>query len=274
MRLPTVFRSIRFRLAFTYTVIVFALAVVVVGVVNLALTRSLETETVSGGRQLTTVIDPATGRSVTVERDVQVQFVTLEQLVNARTIDEMQRISLWLLIGLFPVSVGVGWFIADRALRPIEDITTVAQDIQRTDDLSRRIDMQGPDDERLGLHSVDGARNLGRVLGGFEQHHHVRFIVRTHPDPGADDAVLLEEVARGVGLGGQRHRHRHGWVGDTVPGGEVDTGGRHHREAEKHAEHRDEEETASLHRSVEDGSRCVELWNATRSPDLCPTPAY
>jgi signal transduction histidine kinase len=151
MRLPSVFRSIRFRLAFTYTVIVFALAVLVVGVVNLALTRSLETETVSGGRQLTTVIDPATGRSVTVERDVQVQFVTLEQLVNARTIDEMQRISLWLLIGLFPVSVGVGWFIADRALRPIEDITTVAQDIQRTDDLSRRIDMQGPDDELKDL---------------------------------------------------------------------------------------------------------------------------
>jgi signal transduction histidine kinase len=151
MKAPSLIRSIRLRLALTYTVVVFALAVLVVGVVNLALTRSLEGEAVSGGRQLTTVIDPLSGESVTVERDVQIQFVTLEQLVNARAIDELQRISLWLLIGLFPVSVGVGWFIADRALRPIGEITAVAQDIQRTDDLSRRIDLEGPDDELKDL---------------------------------------------------------------------------------------------------------------------------
>ena len=151
MKLPSPLRSIRLRLALTYSVVVFALAVLVVGVVNLALTRSLEAQAVSGGRQLTTVMDPVTGESVTVERDVQIQFVTLEQLVNARAIDELQRISLWLLLGLFPVSVGVGWFIADRALRPIGEITSVAQDIQRTDDLSRRIDLEGPDDELKDL---------------------------------------------------------------------------------------------------------------------------
>ena len=38
----TFFLSIRFRLAFTYSLLVFALAVAVVGVVNYALSRSLQ----------------------------------------------------------------------------------------------------------------------------------------------------------------------------------------------------------------------------------------
>lgn len=145
------FGSIRFRLAFTYSILIFALAVAVVGIVNFALQRSLQAAPVSSGRQLTTIIDPATGERFTVERQVQLQFVTLEQLVNARTLDEMQRISLWVIVGLFPASVGIGWFVADRALRPIGRITAVAKDIRHADDLSRRIALSGPDDELKDL---------------------------------------------------------------------------------------------------------------------------
>lgn len=145
------FLSIRFRLAFTYSVLVFALAVAVVGVVNFALSRSLQSPAVSTTRQLTTIIDPATGQRFTIERDVQLQFVTLEQLVNARAVDELERISLWVIVALFPASVAIGWFVADRALRPIGRITAVAKEIRHTDDLSRRIALTGPEDELRDL---------------------------------------------------------------------------------------------------------------------------
>ena len=55
-------------------------------------------------------------------------------------------ISLLVLTGLFPVSVFVGWLIAGRVLRPIGRVTQVARDIQATD-LSRRIELDGPEDE-------------------------------------------------------------------------------------------------------------------------------
>jgi signal transduction histidine kinase len=163
--MPAFLSSIRFRLAFTYTVVVFALAVAVVGVVNVAVSRSLRDPAVTGGTRLTTVIDPATGRSFTVEREVQLQFLTLEELVSARALDDLRRISVWVLVGLFPASVLIGWFVADRALRPIGEITDVAKEIQQTDDLTRRIDLQGPDDELMDLaETFDGM--LDRIDAG------------------------------------------------------------------------------------------------------------
>jgi signal transduction histidine kinase len=166
VRLPTFFRSIRFRLAFTYSVLVFTLAVAVVGVVNYALSRSLEAQSVSAGRQLTTIIDSETGQVITLEQDVQLQFVTLEQLVSRHAVDSLQSISFWVIVGLFPASVAIGWFVADRALRPIGAITAVAKDIQRTEDLTRRIDLEGPDDELKDLaNTFDGM--LDRIEDGM-----------------------------------------------------------------------------------------------------------
>lgn len=159
------FRSVRFRLALTYSVLIFTLAVFVVGIVNYALSRSLEADTLSTGRQFMTVIDPVTGTSVTVEREIQLQYVTLEQLVARRAIDNLQVISFWVILGLFPASVAIGWFVADRALRPIGHITAVAKDIQRTEDLTRRIDLDGPDDELRDLaDTFDGM--LDRIEDG------------------------------------------------------------------------------------------------------------
>lgn len=151
MTIPTFFRSIRFRLAFTYSLLVFTLALAVIGVVNYALSRSLQAQSVSTGRQFTTIIDPGTGQTITVERDIQLQFITLEQVVNRRALDNLQSISLWVVIGFFPASVAIGWFVADRALRPIGSITGVAKDIQRTEDLTRRIGLAGPADELKDL---------------------------------------------------------------------------------------------------------------------------
>ena len=60
MNIPAFLSSIRFRLAFTYSVLVFALAVAAVGIVNVALSRSLRDPAVTSGTHLTTIIDPTT----------------------------------------------------------------------------------------------------------------------------------------------------------------------------------------------------------------------
>ena len=44
------------------------------------------------------------------------------------------------------VSMGLGWLVAGRVLRPLRTITTAARDISATD-LHRRLALQGPDDE-------------------------------------------------------------------------------------------------------------------------------
>ncbi len=51
--------------------------------------------------------------------------------------------------GLFAIilSAGLGFFLADRALSPIDRITQTALEITRTEDLSRRIQQVGPQDE-------------------------------------------------------------------------------------------------------------------------------
>jgi signal transduction histidine kinase len=77
-------------------------------------------------------------------------MITLEQLVNAQAKEDLRRISIWALIGMFPVSIGAGYVVSGRALRPIDDITEVAKEIQSAD-LSRRIRLVGPDDEMTRL---------------------------------------------------------------------------------------------------------------------------
>lgn len=160
-------RSIRLRLALFSTILVFALAAALLGAVNLVLTRSLHAHPVTTGREFATIVDPRTGEVVTIERDVQFQLVTLEELVNARALQELRRISLWLLLALFPLSVAVGWFVADRTLRPIARITGVAREIRRTEDLSRRIALEGTVGELKDLADTFDEM-LDRIEAGVE----------------------------------------------------------------------------------------------------------
>jgi len=62
-------------------------------------------------------------------------------------------------------SLGVGWVVAGRVLRPIGRITAVARDIQATD-LSRRIELPGPDDELKQLGDTFDAM-LARLDAAF-----------------------------------------------------------------------------------------------------------
>ena len=141
--MPEWMRSVRFRLALTYSVLVFALALVVLGAVNLGLSRAL-----SGQPVVQEVVFPSLSRTLGgFELQLtRARMVDLERLVNERALDNLRRYSLYTVAFLFPLSVVIGWLVAGRALRPVERIGGVAREIQSTD-LSRRIRLGGTDDE-------------------------------------------------------------------------------------------------------------------------------
>jgi signal transduction histidine kinase len=100
------------------------------------------------------------------QEDVDTFMNNLEQTVNRRTLDNLRRYSFMALGMLFAGSLVVGWFAAGIVLRPIERITRVAREIQATD-LSRRINLRGPNDELRRLADTFDAM-LARLDAAFE----------------------------------------------------------------------------------------------------------
>ncbi|MBN2113263.1 MAG: HAMP domain-containing protein [Acidimicrobiia bacterium] len=155
-------RSIRFRLAGLYTLVVFGLAVLVVGSIYFALSRTLEGKPVGQELQV---------RRVTSDRGVAIYLdeggvEQLELLTNQQALEKLRTMSLIALAVLFPASLGTGWVVAGRVLRPVGEITRVAREIQASD-LSQRINLTGPDDELKRLaDTFDGL--LGRIETGVE----------------------------------------------------------------------------------------------------------
>ena len=134
-RLPGWARSIRFRYTLLYSGVLFGLAAVLVAALYLVLLMALRGEPVSAGRVC------KYGECIRL-----VSLSEFERLVNSQTLTKLRNYSFGALGVLFVASLGVGWVVAGRVLRPIGRITAVARDIQATD-LSRRIELPGPEDE-------------------------------------------------------------------------------------------------------------------------------
>lgn len=74
--------------------------------------------------------------------------------------ESLRNLGLLLLVGgLFTILAagGTGWFLARRALYPINDVVAAAREIQKVRDLERRIPYHGPPDE------------LGRLIQQFNE---------------------------------------------------------------------------------------------------------
>ena len=158
-RLPEWTRSIRVRYTLLYSAVLFGLAAMVIGLLYLGLLINLRHEPVA-----------SSGRGILCHFGtcVRINFLDaqqLERIVNARTLGELRTYSLGALGVLFVASLGVGWVIAGRVLAPIGRITSVARDIQATD-LSRRIELRGPDDELKQLADTFDAM-LARLDAAF-----------------------------------------------------------------------------------------------------------
>jgi signal transduction histidine kinase len=204
-QLPRWAGSIRTRLTILYAVLVFGLSAVVTAGVYVALSRSLADEPVSRNLHGTLIVTTPQGTVQIPNAQIRGEFQGVEQQVNDRTLDELRQ---WSLIGLALgalAGVGIGWFAAGRVLRPIDRITGVARDIQATD-LTRRIALDGPDDEMKELaDTFDGM--LGRLDEAFEGQRHFfqeashelrnpLAVIRTNLDVALDDADASAEDLR------------------------------------------------------------------------------
>jgi heavy metal sensor kinase len=208
-RLPEWMRSIRFRYTLLYSAVLFGLAVLVVGAIYLILWFSLRDPTmpIINSR----IYDQYSGNSFSIDIVTARAF---ERLVHQQTLEKLRTFSFDAIIVLFFASLVVGWVIAGRVLAPIGRITGVAREIQATD-LSRRIRLQGPDDELKQLADTFDAM-LARLDAAFsaqqrflaDASHELRnplAIIRTNsdialsdPDPQPEDlrqAVMVVKRA-------------------------------------------------------------------------------
>jgi signal transduction histidine kinase len=158
---PEVFRSIRFRLTVVYSTLLFALAGGALAVTYLAVAQ-------------TTSPQPITQRTAKVYNDDRQYLRTttvaevseIEAAVNYNTLQNLRNYSLIALGGLFVASMGIGWVLSGRVLRPVGAIARTAREIQATD-MSRRIRLAGPRDELRDLaDTIDSM--LDRVDDAFQ----------------------------------------------------------------------------------------------------------
>ena len=206
--------SIRFRLTALYSVVLFGLAAVVVGGIYAALARELDDQPMSRTEQWIGYRPTPRGVEIGIfETETIDVLAAFEQAVNSRALEQLRTYTFAALAVLFAASLAVGWFVSGRVLRPIGRIASVARDIQATD-LSRRISLDGPDDELKRLADTFD-QMLGRIDDAFESQrrfiqeasHELRnplAVIRTNvdvalgdPDSSPEDLRRAAEVVAG-----------------------------------------------------------------------------
>ncbi len=144
-------QSIRFRLSVQYSALVFGLGGALLGLVYLAVQRGLRSETMMvhlwEGRR----VPLDSGQVFVLPAYDEIEIRAIETIYNEIVLQEVARFTVIAIGILFLLSIVVGWVMSGRVLKPVGEITTVAREIQASD-LSRRIALEGPDDElkRLG----------------------------------------------------------------------------------------------------------------------------
>ncbi len=211
-RMPGWRGSIRFRLTVLYSVLLFGLGAIVVGGIYAGLSRSLEQQDISRTDRAAVMFRDIDGQLALGRIDFEVTdpLAVFEREVNSQALDQLRTYAFGALGMLFVGSLGVGWFVAGIVLRPVGRITGVARDIQATD-LSRRIDLEGPDDELRQLADTFDDM-LQRIDSAFESQrefiheasHELRnplAVIRTNvdvaladPDATVDDLRSASEV--------------------------------------------------------------------------------
>ena len=138
-------QSIRFRLTVLYSTLLFALAATALGVTYFAVERATDPKPVTEQYRAAVI-----KHGVAVDTLEVAEVDQIESAVNFGTLQTLRNYSLFALVGLFVVSLGIGWVLSGRALRPVGAIVRTAREIQATD-LSRRIRLGGARDELRDL---------------------------------------------------------------------------------------------------------------------------
>jgi signal transduction histidine kinase len=170
--MPRWAQSIRFRLSLAYALAVFTAGAVLVGGLYLWQVRQLNDPILMSGRRLL-VENPATGELFDTQLRVytrnEIDQAFLEQFEREayrEALNELRRASLAGLGVLFVVAFGSGWLLSGWTLKPMGKMAAVAREISGTE-LSRRIGLQGPDDELKDLGDTFDEM-LDRLQASFE----------------------------------------------------------------------------------------------------------
>ena len=165
MARPVWTQTIRFRLAATYSLVLFALAALVLVAVYTVVKESVDAAPLN---PITVQKVKEVGGELVLRDGEQFQaadLASVQQAVNHKALELLRDVSVVALGGLLVVSFGVGWWLAGRVLRPVQRVTATAREIGATD-LSRRIALDGPHDELRDLaDTVDDM--LARLDGAF-----------------------------------------------------------------------------------------------------------
>ncbi|HLT62199.1 MAG TPA: ATP-binding protein [Microlunatus sp.] len=147
LRLPDWARTIRVRLTLTYSALLFGITALIIAGLYLALSQTIVAEP----------LDPVTVKRFEKRPDGTIVYkpgeqfqaadlASVQKAVNYAALQTVRDFSVIALVIMFGLSLVIGWWVAGRALRPVERITTTAREITATD-LSRRIAATGPPDE-------------------------------------------------------------------------------------------------------------------------------
>jgi signal transduction histidine kinase len=163
---PSWSQTIRFRLTLTYSAVLIALSALLLGGVYLALTQVLDPKPLNPIEVQKYYKDSNGDLHLKQGQVIQAaEISSLQSAVNYQTLQSLRNYSAIGIGGLFLLSLGTGWWLSGRALRPVRRITATAQEISATD-LSRRIALTGPPDELKTLaDTVDDM--LGRLESAF-----------------------------------------------------------------------------------------------------------
>lgn len=159
-------QTIRFRLTVTYSAVLFGLAALLLGGVYLALSSGVEAEPLDPITVNKAYQDESGSWHIKDGHEIETaELNSVQAAVNYETLDALRTYSFAGLGVLFAASLGTGWWLSGRALRPVRHITNAAQEISATD-LTRRIELDGPPDELRTLgDTVDDM--LGRLEQAF-----------------------------------------------------------------------------------------------------------
>lgn len=190
MRSPTIFRTVRFRLALTSSAIVFGTGAMALGTIFLMVRSYLENETITRLRVQGEAVRVGervffVPRQVTPEQVQSVEAAYRQLVLNRVTITTFVILAM-----LFVVSLAMGWLAAGRMLRPISAMTKLARDIEARD-LGRRIHVDDPDNE-LGRMAATFNAMLDRLERAFSQQR--MFLAQTSHDLRTPLAVMRSNL--------------------------------------------------------------------------------
>jgi signal transduction histidine kinase len=139
-------QSIRFRLSIQYSALVFGLGGALLGLLYLAVERELESPGMMTEMREGREVLLADGSTYQLGSYSEIEVKAIETIYNEVVLNEVTRYTLIAIGILFLLSIAIGWIMSGRVLKPVGEITAVANEIQASD-LSRRIALHGPDDE-------------------------------------------------------------------------------------------------------------------------------